>query len=82
LYNPNESQKMKVNQILYTKDGRYVGNAIITKITGESITAKTDYGNEIHLSLSEISKFYHTESAHFLGQPIVTDETHKHYTKQ
>ncbi len=42
-----ETAKLSVNTILYTKDGRKIGNAIITKQSkcGEFWFFTTDYGN-------------------------------------
>ncbi len=42
--------KLKLNTTLYTKDGRRIGNAIVTG-SGDDVThIKTDYGNEASIS--------------------------------
>lgn len=36
--------EIEVNTQLYTKDGRVVGNAIITSVKGDDVKYRTDYG--------------------------------------
>lgn len=36
--------EIEVNTQLYTKDGRVVGNAIITWVNGDDVEYRTDYG--------------------------------------
>ena len=48
-----------INTILHTKDGRKIGNAIITGREGEYWKIKTDYGNEIQrLTTQEIEDLF------------------------
>jgi hypothetical protein len=71
---------LKVNQILQTKDGRKLGNAIVIKDNGMQLTydIKTDYGNELKgLTEKEIrSYFYIPNMVEFFNI-----EEHKHYVK-
>lgn len=57
---------LNVNDKLYTKDGRKIGNAIVTKIRdhkdlGTLYLAITDYGNSCLLTLDEIETLFYTE---------------------
>lgn len=53
---------LRVNQVLYTRDGRIIGNAIIIeKFTNNGWTIKTDYGNEVILGEKEIKKLFFVE---------------------
>lgn len=74
---------LKINQVLYTKDGRRTGNAIIiyyheaTPNTLETWSLKTDYGNTLRLSEKEIFDWYYLEPLY----PVPEDyprEPHKH----
>jgi hypothetical protein len=68
---------MKVGTILYTKDGRKIGNAIVLKekdwweeYAGISFVmkvnkVKTDFGNVIWLTDIEISQLFYTYSRGF-----------------
>jgi len=50
---------LNINTILHTKDGRKIGNAIITGREGEYWKIKTDYGNEIQrLTTQEIEDLF------------------------
>lgn len=54
---------MKKNQILFAKDGRTIGNAIITKILGDdNFVIKTDYGNKLTMTKKEIETLFHSPS--------------------
>jgi hypothetical protein len=72
------ADKLSINMVLFTKDGRKAGNGIIintyTAHKGVDIIyiVKTDYGNESRLTASEIQEFYR------LGR---IDTTHKHAVK-
>ena len=46
--------RLKRNVILFTKNGKRIGNAIIVDKFGEGYTIKTDYGNEVCMSATEI----------------------------
>jgi hypothetical protein len=59
--------KLDINHILYTKDGREIGNAIVIHNEGYGADGeivyiiKTDYGNECTLNESELCKLFYTE---------------------
>lgn len=54
--------EFRKNQILYTKDGRVIGNAIITDIVSRiTVRIKTDYGNSLEMSIEEVKDKYYTE---------------------
>lgn len=73
--------KLKVNSILYTKDGRKIGNAlIIATRNSEHIKEKiydaiTDYGNTLSLTKREVKEYYHKD----VGK---ASKDHKHYVKK
>lgn len=60
------------NVTLHTKDGRKMGNAIVTGNDEVRYFIKSDYGNEAALSPDELNELY------YIG--TLTDETHKHFT--
>lgn len=61
-----------VNTILFTKDGRNIGNAIVVDISDGLVTVKTDYGNEARkLNLSEVHTLFNVGP--------VAEPDHKHF---
>ena len=75
----NRIPDLLINTKLFTKDGRVVGNAIITGVeerTYDSRTIRcysitTDYGNNLKMYEDELrNRFY-------IGD--IADDTHKHY---
>lgn len=60
------------NHILFTKDGRKTGNALVVDIEGEQYIAKTDYGNVIRITEREMNELF------YVGDK--TDNTHKYYS--
>ncbi len=72
---------MKVNQLLQTKDGRKIGNAIIVKDNGNQLNynIKTDYGNEIkNITEKEIKQYFYIPEM----KEQWNIESHKYYTKE
>jgi len=50
---------MKLNTVLHTKNGKFIGNAIIVSVTEtENYLIKTDYGNVLSLNVSDIKKYF------------------------
>jgi hypothetical protein len=77
---------MNINTLLYTKDGRIIGNAIVTeKLPDSKWKIKTDYGNEVILMEIEISPIFYIGHEHidpYSSQYAEENiENHKHYTK-
>jgi len=76
---------LQVNTILYTKDGRKTGNAIVVSdlknqnqleldlSLGSAYIIKSDYGTEGILYEKEIREMF------YIGQ--IADETHKYYRR-
>ena len=65
-----------INTVLYTKDGRRLGNALIVGYNRNhdcepTYIIKTDYGNELRMTAERI------ESAFYVGS--VCSKSHKHY---
>lgn len=50
---------MELNTILFTKDGRVIGNAIVIKNEGGFNEVKTDYGNTCVMSDKEIEEVFY-----------------------
>ncbi len=48
-----------INTILHTKDGRKLGNAIVTGARGRFWEVTTDYGNKVELTTEEIEKYFY-----------------------
>lgn len=69
---------LKVNTLLYTKDGKKVGNAIIVEATklenSAYYTVMTDYGKPLLFNAGEIHNLF------LVGE--VANEDHKHFTQQ
>lgn len=58
----------RVGKRLFTKDGRRVGNGIVTEVfehrlesMGTMCKVVTDFGNEMNLTYSELDHFYHLD---------------------
>jgi hypothetical protein len=69
-----------VNTVLYTKDGRHIGNAIVIGHTGKSNIIKTDYGNKATLSDDEIKEIFHDpDDLTISAWPL---PSHKNYSPQ
>lgn len=68
-------EKIKVNTILKTKDGRVVGNAIVISANADYWKIKTDYGNTIILNETEIREMFYIEADHI--NEIPAREKHK-----
>lgn len=69
-------QKLPIGTVLYTKDGRQVGNSIIVDHINDSgcdYLLRTDYGNETKCSAAVIPVLF------YIGE---VDKTHKHHPKQ
>lgn len=74
---------LAVNQILLTRDGRNVGNAIVTAVSTDDpilYSIKSDYGNESRaLTIGEIEGMYYVgpmaqpDHKHFVSAPPASD---------
>lgn len=80
-----KNNKLKLNTILHTKDGRKIGNAIIIGKENEYNIIKTDYGNEYRLTNSEVLEYFYIaysdltkEEKQYIADTI---ENHKHSVK-
>ena len=51
--------QLKLNTILHTKDGRKIGNAIITAVNKDIFEVTTDYGNKVTLTGYEIYDLFY-----------------------
>lgn len=74
--------KYKIDTILYTKDGRQIGNAIIAgknNLTGDYII-RTDYGNFLQCSPNEIDEIFYTKQDE--GEYKFADESHKYHSSK
>jgi hypothetical protein len=49
---------LNINTILYTKDGRKIGNSIVTGRKGFFWFVTTDYGNTVRLTSEEIDEMF------------------------
>lgn len=69
------AKRLQVNTLLSTRDGRDIGNAIVTAILDRTskrrYRIKTDYGNVSVLHREEIEVFFHIGA--------VAEPDHKHY---
>lgn len=54
-----------INTILYTKDGRKVGNAIVYGYNKDKITLRTDYGSFVTMTLKEIDDSFYGDRGPF-----------------
>lgn len=74
--------KLEVGTILFTKDGREIGNAIVTDVemtsTGERFLIKTDYGSVAMLSQKELGDLFHFDFETYEGADLlIRRESHK-----
>ena len=69
--------RLQINAVLFTRDGRHFGNAIVTGHDPDSRFSwqfTTDYGNVVkEMSTSDIHKYFRVGS--------VADTDHKHYVR-
>lgn len=68
------NKKYPVNSVLYTKDGRLVGNAIVIGHNNDKNIIKSDYGNIISLKDDEVERYFYSNVKS--GWDI---KEHKHY---
>lgn len=77
---------LELNTVLYTKDGRKIGNAIVIKIDREIITIKTDYGNNLTMTYRDVEDLFYFDfdNENFVDMDHVKfyRETHKNYTNE
>ena len=75
LVNSLDGNKFKINQVLYTKDGRRFGNCIIQGYSNktELYKLKSDYGNIIFLFEKEILRNFR------FG--YIASDSHKNFTQ-
>ncbi len=81
---------ININTILHTKDGRKIGNAIITGRDGYFWEVTTDYGSKKMLTSQEIDKLFYIAYSDFTIEfdgmtpeeaQAMQSETHKHRVK-
>jgi hypothetical protein len=75
---------LHLNQVLWTKDGREIGNAIVIKIFDSgSIQIKTDYGNIVRLTKKEVDHlFYYKKEGLTSEEHELISKTHKYAIKK
>lgn len=66
--------KLKVNDVLFTKDGRKVGNSIVTTVGKLGIEITTDYGNMLFIKYTRLEELF------FLGNLKEATPDHKHFS--
>lgn len=69
--------RFEINTILYTKDGRNVGNAIIVERKGKQHRLKTDYGNTLILSYNEINELFYIKKENDLSEIPLLEHKYK-----
>lgn len=74
--NDSNSYLFEINTILFTKDGRYFGNAIIIGRDDKYNVIKTDYGNEVKLTDDDIIKYFYIANSKF--SDLITKMSGKH----
>lgn len=68
--------KYDINTVLYTKDGRWLGNALIVRYaqgpySKPTYVIKTDYGNELSMTAEQIESTFYVSS--------ICSASHKHH---
>ena len=72
--------KYPKNTILYTKDGRLIGNAIIQEEIRVGVyRIITDYGNSVVLLESQIDELFHPAYWLLKSEQSIAELTHKYY---
>ena len=75
-------KNLKVNTVLYTKDGRKIGNAIVIYNDDSGFTVKTDYGNIVHFHEAEIDELFYTSLEDITPEETeLISSTHKNRLK-
>lgn len=74
---------LNINQILYTKDGREIGNAIVHEIhQSGNVTIITDYGNHVRLTEDDLDSLFYWKKEGLTKEDIdLIETTHKHAVK-
>lgn len=66
-----EITKLGINTVLFTKDGRKIGNAIVIGLKGdERYVVKTDYGHIINLNLEDLNEFFYFDFDVYTGEDL------------
>ena len=52
---------MKKNTILFTKDGRHIGNAIVSGHQDDLVIITTDYGSVLTFSVESIKELFYID---------------------
>lgn len=71
-------RRIENDQILYTKDGRIIGNAIVIGHRNNLNIIKTDYGNVCEMTTEEIYDGFHLASKEEMDQLKSISGDHKH----
>lgn len=84
--NSENKEVLDINCILYTKDGRIVGNALVTGKTDKGWIVTTDYGNILeNISEKEIEELYYIGHNHNGKEEMLLSmdmrETHKNFVQ-
>jgi len=70
--------KLSINDILFTRDGRKIGNAIVVGVIDSwwtyTVAIITDYGTRFTLTSGELKEL-------FFSKTRKADSTHKHFQK-
>jgi len=62
-------KKCGVNTVLYTKDGRKIGNAIVIGVTEDNLyIIKTDYGHVVKNSLEYLNESFYMDYDVYVGE--------------
>jgi len=69
---------LEINTVLHTKDGRYIGNAIIVGKDGNYNIIKTDYGNICKFTDSEIRTHFYIAYADLTDEEKQFIKKHKY----
>jgi hypothetical protein len=74
---------LKINQPLFTRDGRKIGNAIIidkkwAEVPGEYFVIMTDYGNKARLTEKEIKSLFYLRNEKIREMLGFPQDPHKH----
>lgn len=79
LVKENQDTDYCIGRILFTRNGRKIGNAIITGETEEHWIIETDYGNQVTLGLGELETLFHLVTPEDIETFEIRLRSHKYF---
>jgi len=75
----NTELPIPINTVLYTKDGRNVGNAFIVAHEKGRYVVKTDYGAYAHFTPEKVEALFYLDKGYSEEERLERAKSHKNY---